>query len=101
MKRFFGFELSEDISDIPALQPELRDSVCLLYFISKWWHNIHRPMKQETDLGFEPIEGDRRRRSTRSSKHCRKSATNPDEGGRPVEEDRGINMAGFVKNKQY
>ena len=26
LERYFGFELSEDITDIPALQPELRDS---------------------------------------------------------------------------
>ena len=26
MERYFGFELREDISNIPALQPELRDS---------------------------------------------------------------------------
>ena len=25
MERYFGFQVTEDITDIPALQPELRD----------------------------------------------------------------------------
>jgi hypothetical protein len=25
LERFFGFEIQEDVTDIPALQPELRD----------------------------------------------------------------------------
>jgi len=81
LERFFGFELSEDISDIPALQPELRDSSA--YYTSLVNGGIITPAEARDRLGFEPIEGTE---EIRVPANIAGSATNPDEGGRPVEE---------------
>jgi HK97 family phage portal protein len=81
LERFFGFELSEDITDIPALQPELRDSSA--YYTSLVNGGIITPAEARDRLGFEPIEGTE---EIRVPANIAGSATNPDEGGRPVEE---------------
>jgi HK97 family phage portal protein len=81
LERFFGFELSEDISNIPALQPELRDSSA--YYTSLVNGGIITPAEARDRLGFEPIEGTE---EIRVPANIAGSATNPDEGGRPVEE---------------
>lgn len=81
LERFFGFELSEDISNIPALQPELRDSSS--YYTSLVNGGIITPAEARDRLGFEPIEGTE---EIRVPANIAGSATNPDEGGRPVEE---------------
>ena len=79
--RFFGFELREDISDIPALQPELRDASA--YYTSLVNGGIITAAEARERLGFEPIEGTE---EIRVPANIAGSATNPDEGGRPVEE---------------
>jgi HK97 family phage portal protein len=81
LERFFGFELSEDITDIPALQPELRDSSA--YYTSLVNGGIITPAEARDRLGFEPIEGTE---EIRVPANIAGSATNPDEGGRPVED---------------
>jgi HK97 family phage portal protein len=81
LERFFGFELSEDISDIPALQPELRDASA--YYTSLVNGGIITAAEARDRLGFEPIEGTE---EIRVPANIAGSATNPDEGGRPVEE---------------
>ena len=81
LERFFGFELSEDISDIPALQPELRDSSA--YYTSLVNGGIITAAEARDRLGFEPIEGTE---EIRIPANIAGSAVNPDEGGRPVEE---------------
>jgi phage portal protein BeeE len=81
LERFFGFELSEDITDIPALQPELRDSSA--YYTSLVNGGIITPAEARDRLGFEPIEGTE---GIRVPANIAGSATNPDEGGRPVED---------------
>ena len=59
LERFFGFEIQEDISNIPALQPELRDAAsyysslvnggimtvneareALAFALLAWWHTL-------------------------------------------------------------
>ena len=81
LERFFGFELSEDISDIPALQPELRDASA--YYTSLVNGGIITAAEARERLGFEPIEGTE---EIRIPANIAGSAANPDEGGRPVEE---------------
>jgi len=81
LERFFGFELSEDITNIPALQPELRDSSA--YYTSLVNGGIITAAEARDRLGFEPIEGTE---EIRVPANIAGSATNPDEGGRPVEE---------------
>jgi HK97 family phage portal protein len=81
LERFFGFELSEDISNIPALQPELRDSSA--YYTSLVNGGIITAAEARERLGFEPIEGTE---EIRIPANIAGSAANPDEGGRPVEE---------------
>ena len=79
-ERYFGFELKEDISDIPALQPELRDASA--YYTSLVNGGIITAAEARERLGFEAIEGTE---EIRVPANIAGSATNPDEGGRPEE----------------
>ena len=85
-ERYFGFELKEDITDIPALQPELSDSSA--YYTSLVNGGIITPAEARERLGFEVIEGTE---EIRVPANIAGSATNPNEGGRPKEgsEDDG------------
>lgn len=74
LERFFGFELREDISDIPALQPELRDASA--YYTSLVNGGIITAAEARDRLGFEPIEGTE---EIRVPANIAGSATNPDE----------------------
>ena len=81
LERFFGFELREDISDIPALQPELRDASA--YYTSLVNGGIITPAEARKALGFDFVDGTE---EIRVPANIAGSAINPDEGGRPVEE---------------
>jgi HK97 family phage portal protein len=81
MERYFGFELKEDITDIPAMQPELRDASA--YYVSLVNGGIITPAEARDRLGFEEIEGTS---EIRIPANIAGSAANPDEGGRPVED---------------
>ena len=81
LERYFGFELREDITNIPALQPELRDSSA--YYTSLVNGGIITTAEARSKLGFDFIEGTN---EIRVPANIAGSATNPDEGGRPVEE---------------
>ena len=80
LERFFGFELTEDITNIPALQPELRDQS--QYYSALVNTGIISPNEARDKLGFEPVEG---YDVLRVPANIAGSAVNPDEGGRPVE----------------
>ena len=82
LERFFGYELSEDITNIPALQPELRDSA--QYYSALVNAGIITPNEARDNLGFEDIEG---HRDLRVPANIAGSAANPDLGGRPTEGD--------------
>lgn len=86
LERFFGFELKEDITDIPALQPELRDASA--YYTSLVNGGIITPNEAREKLGFEPAE---EADDIRVPANIAGSAANPNEGGRPEEqtEDEG------------
>lgn len=81
LERFFGFELKEDITDIPALQPELRDASA--YYSSLVNGGIITPNEARERLGFEAVEG---AEDIRVPANIAGSASNPEEGGRPPEE---------------
>ena len=80
LERYFGFEVKEDITDIPALQPELRDQS--QYYSALVNTGIISPNEAREHLGFEAVEG---YDELRVPANIAGSATNPDEGGRPIE----------------
>mgnify|MGYP003641360081 FL=1 len=82
LERFFGFTIKEDITDIPALQPELRDQSS--YYTSLVNGGIISTNEAREQLGFEAIEGGE---EVRIPANIAGSAVNPDLGGRPVEEE--------------
>jgi len=84
-ERYFGFELKEDVTEVPALQPEMRDQS--QYYTALVNGGIISPNEARENLGFEPIEG---QDDIRTPANIAGSAANPDEGGRPEEgEDNG------------
>ena len=77
----FGFSIKEDITNIPALQPELRDQS--QYYTALVNGGIISVNEAREQLGFEMLEG---QDDVRVPANIAGSAANPDEGGRPVEE---------------
>ena len=82
LERFFGFKIKEDITDIPALQPEMRDQSS--YYTSLVNGGIITINEAREQLGFEKIDG---QDEVRVPANIAGSAANPDEGGRPSEEE--------------
>ena len=80
MERYFGFSLSEDVTDIPALQPELRDQAA--YNATLVNTGIISPNEAREALGKEPVDGFD---EPRVPANIAGSAVNPEQGGRPVE----------------
>ena len=84
-ERFFGFTIKENVTDIPALQPELRDQS--QYYTALVNGGIISPNEAREQLGFEPVNG---QDNVRVPANIAGSAVNPDEGGRPVEEEEDV-----------
>jgi len=82
LERYFGFELKEDVTEVPALQPEMRDQA--QYYSALVNTGIISPNEARDHLGFEPVEG---YDELRVPANIAGSAANPDEGGRPTEGD--------------
>ena len=82
LERYFGFEVKEDITEIPALQPELRDQS--QYYSALVNTGIISANEAREHLGFDAVEG---YDELRVPANIAGSATNPDEGGRPTEGD--------------
>ena len=80
LSRYFGFNITEDASDIPALQPELRDASA--YYTSLVNGGIITPAEARERLGFDVIQGTE---DIRVPANIAGSAANPEEGGRPAE----------------
>ena len=74
--RFFGFEISEDVTDIPALQPELRDAAS--YYTALVNGGIITINEARDSLGYETLDG---QDDIRVPQNIAGSAVNPDEGG--------------------
>ena len=81
LSRYFGFDITEDISNIPALQPELRDASA--YYTSLVNGGIITAAEARERLGFDEIAGTE---DIRIPANIAGSAGNPSEGGRPPEE---------------
>ena len=80
LERHFGFNIVEDATDIPALQPELRDQA--QYYSALVNTGIISPNEAREAINFDPIEGFD---DLRVPANITGSAVNPDEGGRPQE----------------
>ena len=80
IERFFGFGIVEDVTGIPALQPELRDQAA--YYATLVNTGIMSPNEAREALGKEPVEGFD---EPRVPANIAGSAANPEEGGRPPE----------------
>ena len=78
--RFFGYEIQEDVTDIPALQPELRDQS--QYYSALVNTGIISPNEARNALSYDSIEG---YDELRVPANIAGSAVNPNEGGRPEE----------------
>ena len=77
-ERYFGFKLNEDVTNIPALQPELRDQAS--YFQSLVNAGIMTPNEARDSLSLDTIEG---QDDLRIPANIAGSAANPEEGGKP------------------
>jgi HK97 family phage portal protein len=84
LERYFGFDITEDVTNIPALQPELRDQA--QYYTSLVNSGIITPNEARVKLGFELVEG---HDELRVPANIAGSAVDPSEGGRPVETNEG------------
>ena len=82
LERFFGFEIKEDTTDIPALQPEMRDQAA--YYTSLVNGGIITAAEARDRLGFDEIDNTQ---DIRVPANIAGSAGNPSEGGRPAEEE--------------
>jgi HK97 family phage portal protein len=80
LERYFGFEVAEDVTGIPALQPELRDQAA--YYATLVNTGIMSPNEAREALGKDPVDGFD---EPRVPANIAGSATNPEEGGRPQE----------------
>ena len=79
-ERYFGFDLQEDISNIPALRPELQDEAA--YYSSLVNGGVMSPNEAREALRLDPMDG---HDELRIPANIAGSASNPSEGGRPEE----------------
>jgi len=79
IERYFGFEITEDVTNIPALQPELSDASS--YYASLVNTGIISANEARVKMGFEAMEG---HDELRVPANITGSAVNPSEGGRPT-----------------
>ena len=84
-ERFFGFSIKEDVTNIPALQPELRDQSS--YYTALVNGGIITVNEAREQLGFDSVDG---QDEVRVPANIAGSAVNPDEGGRPPEEEEDV-----------
>jgi HK97 family phage portal protein len=82
VERFFGYSVSPDVSDIPALQPELRDSAS--YYATLVNTGIITPNEAREALNYNEMFG---ASDLRVPANIAGSAANPEEGGRPSEDN--------------
>ena len=81
-ERYFGFKISEDITGVPALQPELRDQAA--YYATLVNTGIISPNEAREALGKEPLDGGE---DLRVPANIAGSAAHPEEGGSPPQEE--------------
>lgn len=81
-ERFFGFKIDEDVTNIPALQPELQDQSS--YYTSLVNTGIITPNEARIKMGFDPVAG---HDDLRIPANIAGSAVDPTQGGRPAQGD--------------
>ena len=81
-ERFFGYYIKEDVTDVPALQPELRDAAA--YYSTLVNSGIITANEARVAMNFCEMEGCE---EIRIPANIAGSASNPAEGGRPVEDN--------------
>ena len=82
LERYFGYSLVADVSNIPALQPELRDAAA--YYATLVNTGIITPNEAREALNYNEMFG---AGELRIPANIAGSAANPNEGGRPSEEE--------------
>ena len=82
LERYFGFEVNENVSGIPALQPELRDQAS--YYATLVNTGIMSPNEAREALRLEKVNGFD---EPRVPANIAGSAVNPEQGGRPQEDN--------------
>ena len=80
-ERYFGFDLREDTSNVPAMQPELRDQAG--YYSTLVNGGVMTPNEAREAMRFEKLDG---LDEIRVPANIAGSAVDPSEGGRPEEE---------------
>jgi len=80
IERFFGYEITEDITNIPALQPELSDQGSYLQSLVN--SGIITPNEARETIGLEKLDG---HDDLRIPVNIAGSAVNPSQGGKPKE----------------
>lgn len=78
LQMFFGFEITEDVAGIPALQPELRDEAA--FYSTLVNGGILTANEAREGMGRLPLEG---HEDIRVPQNVAGSAANPSQGGRP------------------
>ena len=82
LRKIFGYQITPDISNIPALQPELRDSAA--YYSTLVNAGIITPNEAREALNYDEVFG---AGEIRVPANIAGSASNPAEGGRPQEQE--------------
>ena len=80
-ERYFGFDLREDTSNVPAMQPELRDQAG--YYSTLVNGGVMTPNEAREAMRFEKLDG---LDEIRVPANIAGSAVDPSEGGRPEEQ---------------
>ena len=81
LSRYFGYEIKEDVTEIPALQPELRDAAG--YYTALVNGGIITINEARERLGYDLMDG---QDDIRVPQNIAGSAADPSQGGRPPEE---------------
>ena len=81
-ERYFGFDLQEDTSNIPAMQPELRDQAG--FYSTLVNGGVMTPNEARVQMRLDPLDG---LDEIRIPANIAGSAADPSEGGRPVEDE--------------
>lgn len=82
---FFGFEVFEDLTGIPALQPELRDEAS--YWSTLVNGGIATPDEARVGMGMDPLPPGEDGDKIRVPVNVAGSAANPSQGGKPPKQD--------------
>jgi HK97 family phage portal protein len=81
-ERYFGFDLQEDTSNIPAMQPELRDQAG--FYSTLVNGGVMTPNEARVSMRLDPLDG---LDEIRVPANIAGSAADPSDGGRPVEDE--------------